>query len=321
MEKDDLHMRFIFLIISGIVLILAFVRMAKKNENEQTNQNHTKLQIMGFVIALLGIVEGVMGIYFISQIIFPEKSLLPAVYMNSIVRSPYQTQIWGMPTPMQQQSITFIAHSFMLFAISAYCVYFRSSNSKWWIKIIKVVFCIVLLMLYKPSTAFHYFDIYEWMNTVIFAILLYFAFREKKKKIEVKEQVQVVKEKIIEEPVLTIRNNEDESRFMPKSIVNTGAKTDELLPDLKAVSKEIESRFMPKVDLPVDDVVLNKDSVSEKNCEENPNNNVIIGINDTITSETEDNCHSEPTRKYCRFCGKEVNYKTEMFCKNCGNKL
>ena len=131
MEKDDLHMRFIFLIISGIVLILAFVRMAKKNEKEQTNQNHTKLQIMGFVIALLGIVEGVMGIYFISQIIFPEKSLLPAVYMNSIVRSPYQTQIWGMPTPMQQQSITFIAHSFMLFAISAYCVYFRSSSSIW----------------------------------------------------------------------------------------------------------------------------------------------------------------------------------------------
>ena len=176
-------------------------------------------------------------------------------------------------------------------------------------------------MLYKPATDFHYFDIYEWMNTIIYAILLYFAFREKKKNVKTKEPVQVVKEKIIEEPVPTIRNNEDESRFMPKSIVNTGTKTDELLPDLKAVSKEIESRFMPKVDLPVDDVVLNKDSVSEKNCEENPNNNVIIGINDTITSETEDNCHSEPTRKYCRFCGKEVNYQTDSFCKHCGNKL
>ena len=41
MEKDDLHMRFIFLIISGIVLILAFVRMAKKNEKHQTRRTQS----------------------------------------------------------------------------------------------------------------------------------------------------------------------------------------------------------------------------------------------------------------------------------------
>lgn len=321
MTKEDFFMRLFLLVVAHVLLIWAFVKMAQKNPSELLNQKHLTFKVFGGICLLMCIAEGIGGIYVLSQTTFPLTSLEPHVSMNSIIRPASQKLYWGELTSLQDQCVNLISGSMILLAISAYCFYFKASDTKWQVKICKAIFCLLLIGFGKSSTAFHYFDIYEWMNTVIFAILLYFAFREKKKKIEVKEQVQVVKEKIIEEPVPTIRNNEDESRFMPKSIVNTGAKTDELLPDLKAVSKEIESRFMPKVDLPVDDVVLNKDSVSEKNCEENPNNNVIIGINDTITSETEDNCHSEPTRKYCRFCGKEVNYQTDSYCKHCGNKL
>ena len=321
MEKGDLHMRFILLMISGIVLIIAFVRMAKKNVPEASNQKNTKLQIMGFVIALLGILECVIGIYCISQIRFPEMSLAPSVYINSIVRSPYQTQYWGMPTSMQQQCINFIANSFMLFALSAYCIYFRSSNSKWWIKILKVLFCIVLLSFYKPATEFQYFDIYEWMNTIIYAILLYFAFREKKKNVKTKEPVQVVQETIIDEPTVIIRNNEDESRFMPQRILNTSNKSEEILPELKVLSKESDSSNMPISIIINNDSINNKDIVPEEIGDENCINNDNYDERGIDNTDTEYNIKSEPTKKYCRFCGKDVNYQTDLFCKHCGNKL
>lgn len=181
MLQNQFYIRLILLIAVGVLFVTAFMNMAKRNSKEIEPERHVVLKIFGAVFAIIGVIMGVIGVYLVSQITYPQEAIGPDISQNMIFRHLSQKMYWGYATMPQLQCINMITNLFGCFALSAYCFLYRSSHSKWYAKIGKIVFCVLFYMFYFSATDFHYFDFYEWMAPVLFAIMTFFALRNKKK--------------------------------------------------------------------------------------------------------------------------------------------
>ncbi len=167
------------LIAVGIVYVKAYMNMAKRNSKETEPERHLILKILGCFWAVMAVIMGCGGVFLITQISFPQEAIGPYITPNMIVRPSYQTMYWGYANFSQSQCISVISGVFLCLALSAYCFMFKSSHSKWYAKIGKIIFCILFYMFFASATDFHYFDLYEWTAPVLFTIMASFALRNK----------------------------------------------------------------------------------------------------------------------------------------------
>lgn len=181
MLKVQFYIRLVLIIAVGVLYVKAYMNMAKSNSKETEPKRRIALKILGGIWAILGVFATFIGVSTITQITFPQEAIGPHVTSHMIFRPLSQTMYWGYATMVQSSCISLITFSFMCFALSAYCFFYKSSHSKWYTKIGKIVFCICYYMFYASATDFHYFDFYEWMAPVLFAIMTFFALRNKKK--------------------------------------------------------------------------------------------------------------------------------------------
>lgn len=309
MLQDQFYMRLMLHMILGIVYIFAYINMAKRNSKEVEPERHLILKIIGSIFAVFGVLLGVFGIYCITQMTYPEQANGPYISPNMIIRSPYETMYWGYATFEQSQCISMIGGFFEGFALSAYCFMFKSSHSKWYTKIGKIVFCILFYGFYASATDFHYFDLYEWTAPVLFAIMAFFAFRNKnQEEVVVDEATGHASEvfELIEPPITT----NDDSKYMPSMIEKVSE------------TNENEHNSLTQTEL--------IDSVESQNTAEEETEN--LNVSDVIEPEseitpTDATAPQEPISraqheiKFCRHCGGRIDYQSDKFCKHCGKKL
>lgn len=167
------------LIAVGIVYVKAYMNMAKRNSKEIKPERHLILKILGSFCAIMAVIMGCMGVYMITQISFPQEAIGPRISSDMIIRSSDKTMYWGYATFPQSQCISVISRAFEFLALSAYCFLFKSSRSKWYGKLGKIIFCILFYIFFASATDIHYFDLYEWTAPVLFAIMAFFALRNK----------------------------------------------------------------------------------------------------------------------------------------------
>lgn len=309
MLQDQFYMRLMLHMILGIVYIFAYINMAKRNSKEVEPERHLILKITGSIFAVFGVLWGIFGIYCITQMTFPEQANGPYISPNMIIRSSYETMYWGYATFEQSQCISMIGGFFEGFALSAYCFMFKSSHSKWYTKIGKIVFCILFYMFYASATDFHYFDLYEWTSPVLFAIMAFFAFRNKNQEEVVVDEATGHTSEVFEliEPSITTN---DDSKYMPSMIEKVSE------------TNENEHNSLTQTEL--------IDSVESQNTAEEET--VNLNVSDVIEPEseitpTDATAPQEPISraqheiKFCRHCGGRIDYQSDKFCKHCGKKL
>lgn len=336
MLEDQFYMRLLLQMAVGVIYVLAYMNMAKRNPMELTPKRHIVLKVFSGVFAIIGIIMGVAGIYAITQISFPSESIEPPITSDMIVRTSDETMYWGYATALQHQTISLISGVFEFFALSAYCFLFKESQSKWYSKVGKVLFCILFYGLYASATNFHYFDVYEWIAPIVFAIMAFFAIRSGNKQTKTK-----LTDTSLCDDAIYLETKEDNSRYMPSNIMDTDV--EQVTPDEKmsngqedAEDAEDYKRFMPRsYEEQENDEIVAK-SISE-DIFENSHKNKITEIpkleeeksdmpvaDGSEVAEDIKNVQEEETSNdnlmFCKYCGKRIE-KDSLFCKYCGRKL
>lgn len=300
----------------GIVYVKAYMNMAKRNSKESEPERHLILKILGGFWAVMAVIMGCMGVYMITQISFPQEAIGPYISPNMIIRTSDQTMFWGYATFEQSQCISIISGVFEFLALSAYCFMFKSSHSKWYSKVGKVIFCILFYMFYASATDFHYFDLYEWTAPVLFAIMAFFALGNKQEE----KSEPIVEENKMEcfdkAPIHIEENNgstsdiEDDSQYMPHIEI----KKDVLDSSYK------ESREMDNIQH-LESIAAEGSSVNEEQ------ENSSIAIENTTKIQSVENptileqIAPEQVIRFCRHCGGKLDYQSDKFCKHCGKQL
>lgn len=304
MLKEHFFIRIMLTIVLGIFYVLAFMNMAKRNSIETVPQKHTKLKVLGAFFALTGILIGILSVYLITQVHYPEEAIGPNDFSShEIIRPSDKTMYWGYPTTTQNQSISFVSNVFLCFGLAAYFFLFKSSNTNWWKKVFKILFFILFSMFYFSATNLHYFDIYELINPGMFAIMAFFVLRNKQegkvKEIPViitDQEEDIKREKIVNEP--------DDSTYMPKAIPDYGTpssinETDAQLPDMTSIEQDHITI----------DAEIEQEPCSEENIQE-------------PMEEQKSEPEADTVINFCRYCGKKVDYNSNAkFCKHCGKQL
>ena len=317
MLQDQFYMRLMLLIAVGIVYVKAYMNMAKRNSKEIEPERHLILKILGGFWAVMAVIMGCMGVYMITQISFPQETVGPYISPNMIIRTSDQTIFWGYATFEQSQCISIISGVFESLALSAYCFMFKSSHSKWYSKVGKVIFCILFYGFYASATDFHYFDLYEWTAPVLFAIMAFFALRNRQDDTAETIVEENKKESLDTAPIHISDNNyntsniEDDSKYMPRMDVEQDVlmKSDEDLheiennPQSEAIAAEESSvNKMEQVNL----LSVNKDTTNSQSVE---NPAALEQVN------------TEQVIKFCRHCGGMLDYQIDKYCKHCGKQL
>lgn len=131
--------------------------MAIRNSKEVEPERHQVLKVLGVFWAFLAVILAGVGVYIITQITFPHDAIERSI------------------TPAQFQCLSAIMGVFQFLALSAYCLMYKNSHSKWYSKLGKVVFCILFFMLYASVAN-------EWTALALFAIMAFFALKKDRQK-------------------------------------------------------------------------------------------------------------------------------------------
>lgn len=283
MLQSQFYIRLMLIIAVGVLYVKAYMNMAQRNSKETEPKRHILLKIFGGFWAVMGIIMSIMGCYFITQITFPLEAIGPYISPNMIVRSTDQTMYWGYATMSQSQCLSMITSAFECFALSAYCFLYKSSSSKWYTKIGKVLFCILFYMFYASATDFHFFDIYEWTAPVLFSIMAFFALRNKNAKQT--EKVQDMDTCESGETTITPEVSND--------IEQTGS------------NESTETKY----------AALHKDITQEASNADLSTEIPHLSNHDEVSPAI------ESAVKYCRHCEKKIDYADGRFCKHCGKSF
>lgn len=290
MLQDQFISRLLLIVVFGIAYIYTMMKMASCNSVETSPQKHIILKILGGINVLFGVSCLVMGVFWLTQVQYPEQTIDFSYSANQIVRTSDKYVVWGYPTSEQNRAIMGITHIFSSLALAAYCFYYKKSDRKWWQKILRFFYGLLMYAFYCSATNFHYFDATEFVAPGLFCLMLGYALIKAKKlnkqKIQLADQKRIdAIHKMMDEKFGGEDQTEDEVQFMPQ---NEGFK-------MNGSDKESKE--------PLTDDVSARTSLphTEQNKkEETPSMDVV---------------------KYCRHCGKKVDYDSSTYCKYCGKEL
>lgn len=176
MLEHHFYFRLLLLVFFGAFFVVAFMRMARHNPNEERNVSHRTSKVIGAIFAVLAVLCCIMACGALSQVNFPDRSIEPGFSEYMILRTAETKQIWGNPTFFQMQVFIATANTFACLAVAVYCHYFRSSNTNVWIKAGKILLCLFLYMLLVNATNLQYFDTYELIWPILYTIIIAMIF-------------------------------------------------------------------------------------------------------------------------------------------------
>lgn len=291
MLQDQFINRLLLIVVFGAIYIYTMMKMASCNSVETTPQKHIVLKIIGFINALLGVICLIVGMFWLMQVEYPEQTIDISYSVNQIVRTSDKYVVWGYPTSEQNHAIMGITNIFSSLALAAYCFFYKKSDRKWWKKVGRFLYCLLMYAFYCSATNFHYFDAWEMVAPGLFCLMVGYALIKANKSNEQKKQLAnqqkiVVVQDIMDKTPSTDTNTEDDTRFMPRN--------EEL--NVNNTNKESEE---PST------VVSTRTSLLP--IEQNKEAEISSGNVEVV--------------KYCRHCGKKVDYESSTYCKYCGKEL
>lgn len=291
MLQDEFVSRLCFIVVFGVFYIYTMMKMASSNSVETAPQKHIVLKIICIINVLLSVLCLVAGIFWLTQVQYPERSIDFSYSVNQIVRTSDKYVVWGYPTPEQRGVISCITIIFSSLALAAYCFYFKKSDRKWWKKILRFLYGLLMFAFYCSATDFHYFDAQEMVAPGLFCLMAWYAVTKanklnKQKKQLAEQQKMAAVFKVMDENRGAGTDTEEDTYFTPK---------DNML-DVNKSNEEIGARPME---------MSAKTSISQAGQD-----NKEETANDSIKAI-----------KYCRHCGKMVDYDSSTYCKYCGKEL
>ena len=289
MLQDQFFSRLLLVVVFGVVYVYTMMKMASCNSVETVQQKHIVLKIIGTINVLLGVLCLAVGIFWLTQVQYPEQTIDFSYSANQIVRTSDKYVVWGYPTFEQSSAIMGITNVFSSLALAAYCFFYKKSNRKWWKKILRFFYGLLMLAFDCSATNFHYFDAPEMVAPGLFCLMSGYALTKAKKRnmqfAEKKENTDI--HKMEDEELETYSKTKDETQFMPFNKVLDVDKLNE------------ESKVQP-----TDKLTQTNVSVTEQNKVDE------VSSNDSMK-----------TVKYCRHCGRKVDYDSSIYCKYCGKEL
>ena len=288
MLQDQFISRLLLIVVFGVAYIYTMMKMASCNSVETSPQKHIILKILGGVNVLLGISCLAMGIFWLTQVQYPEQTIDFSYNANQIVRTSDKYVMWGYPTSEQNHAIMGITNVFSSLALAAYCFFYKKSDRKWWKKVGRFFYCLLMYAFYCSATNFHYFDTTELVAPGLFCLMAGHALiktnKLNKQKIQLANQDRIAAiHKKMDEKLGGEDPTEDEARFIPQN----GA------PDVNTPNEVQPTELSAQANIPQ----------TGKNKEEETSNDNIKAI------------------KYCRRCGRKVDYDSSLYCKYCGKEL
>ena len=288
MLQDQFISRLLLIVVFGVAYIYTMLKMASCNSVETEPQKHIVLKIIGSINVLLGILCLATGIFWLMQVQYPEQTIDFSYGANQIVRTSDKYVVWGYSTSEQSHAIMGITNIFSSLALAAYCFYYKKSDRKWWQKILRFFYGLLMYAFYCSATNFHYFDATEMVAPGLFCLMaghaLIKANKLNKQKVQLVDQQKIVTiHKMMDEKFETETPPKDDMRFMPQNGVSDADNPNEVPPtDVSALAS------IPQA----------------KQSKENETSN-----------------YSTKTIKYCRHCGRKVDYESSTYCKYCGKEL
>lgn len=286
MLETQFYIRIVLNVIVGIMFAYALVKMAQHNNQEAEPKKHIVLKIIGWLFVGYSVLLLISCIITLIKVDFPTDIIEP----NTIIRPSSAILYWGYPTYDQNQVLILVMGAFYSLGIGCYFLFFRSSKSRWWKKILKFIIVVLMNVFMASATNFHYFDFYEFVAPIMFVVLWLIVINRTNKAIESIDESEVISS------AATLDDN-----------------TDTVVPeiDLPQVSNiKVESEVLknnePETTL---ENICNADMVSE-------------GLQGTETQEQEyvQEPELESNVLYCRYCGKKIE-SDSTFCKYCGKQL
>ena len=289
MLQDQFVSRLLLIIVFGVAYIYTMMKMASCNSVETSPQKHIIFKIIGGINILLAISCLATGIFWLTQVQYPEQTIDFSYSANQIVRTSDKYVVWGYPTSEQNRAIMGITNIFSSLALAAYCFYYKKSDRKWWQKILRFFYGLLMYAFYCSATNFHYFDATELVAPGLFCFMSgYTLMNSKKGKVLLTDKQEITDiHKMEDEESETCSKTEEEIRFMPLKNVLDVDKTNE------------ESEVQP-TDKPTE---MNH-PVTEQNKEDK------VSSNSRVKAVI-----------YCRHCGRKVDYDSSIYCKYCGKEL
>lgn len=194
MFEGQFYIRLILNVIVGMMFAFALYKMAKHNNQEATPLLHKTMHVFGWIFIGISLLCLCMCIYYLSVVDFPQRLSGPFVGSNTIVRSTSAVFYWGYPTLIQNLTLTMALATFVFLGIGAYFMYFKSSQSRWWKKVLKFFVVLLLYTFMASATNFHYFDFPEFISPILFFILWIVIVNHKDRSIKsVREDIDPVK--------------------------------------------------------------------------------------------------------------------------------
>ena len=289
MLQDQFISRLLLIVVFGVAYIYTMMKMASCNSVETSPQKHIILKILGGINVLLGVLCLAMGIFWLTQVQYPEQTIDFSYSANQIVRASDKHVMWGYPTFEQSSAIIGITNVFSCLAWATYCFFYKKSERKWWKKILRFFYGLLMYVFYCSATNFHYFDATEMVAPGLFCLLAGYALikanklNEQKKQLADQDRIATIHE-MMDEKIEGKAQTEDGAQFMPQN----------------------------------ENCSING---SDKESEEQPTDVSAC----TSLPHTEQNKKEETSCmgvvKFCRHCGKKVDYDSSIYCKYCGKEL
>lgn len=293
MLQDQFINRLLLIVVFGVVYINTMMKMASCNSVETTPQKHSVLKIIGFINALLGIICLIAGMFWLMQVEYPEQTIDISYSVNQIVRTSDKYVVWGYPTSEQNLAIIGITNVFSSLALAAYCFFYKKSDRKWYKKVGRFFYCLLMYAFYCSATNFHYFDAAELVAPGLFCLMaghaLIKANKLNKQKIQLANQDRIAAiHKIMDKKLETETNTDKEEnmRYMPQN--------NEL-----DINKSNEESEVLSTDISAQTSILQV----EQDKKDDTSTDVAKAV------------------KYCRHCGRKIDYDSSLYCKYCGKEL
>lgn len=298
MLEGQFFSRLLLIVIFGIFYIYTMMKMATYNSAETTPQKHILLKVIGVICIVLGISNFVIGIICLTEIQYPEQTI-------DFSDSPYQNVhisdtpiIWGYPTSEQHLALTYITMLFACIALAAYCFLYKKSNTKWWKKLFRFFYGLLMFAFYYSATDLNYFDILELSLPIFFCTMAGNILQEvnllnkRKKRLAIQQRTAAILA-MLDQEAETNASSDSGEQFMPQN---------ESI-DANTSSGNISDTRLSQ-ETPYDD----KPTQTDVNKTEITNAQKATNIGVRIP-------------QYCRHCGRKIDYDGSGYCQYCGKEL
>ncbi|MBD5343304.1 MAG: hypothetical protein HDR93_08690 [Bacteroides sp.] len=240
MTEGQFYIRLILNIIVGIMFAFALYKMAKHNNQETTPVPHKVMHVIGWIFIGLSVLCLCTCIYNLTLVDFPQQLIGPFFGPNTIIRSTSAVFYWGYPTLIQNSTLTMAMGTFDMLGIGAYFLYFKSSHSKWWKKVLKFLVVLLLYAFMASATNFHYFDFPEFVAPILFFILWLVIVNRKDKPItSVRKDINPVKKEQLDTLAESFSGDRDECLKSSDTSFENPKTIDSYIPFMKDKEKVI----------------------------------------------------------------------------------